>query len=168
MTENEAIENLKFFITKLCNGIFGEKIECFRVAIVALEEIQKYRLIEKRLMDMFGGQLSLEHYVDRLEEALKEPGKAHPVNARILTYEDADMWEAYKSLGTAEECRAAVEKQKAKRPKEFEDKFYACPMCGGVLMHKWEKYPTKRMPKENGLPYCLGCGQRLDWSGEDE
>lgn len=114
MTENEAIENLKFFITKLRNGIFGEKIECFHVAIVALEEIQKYRLIEKRLKDMFGGQLLLEHYIDRLEEALKEPGKAHPVNARILTYEDADMWEAYKSIGTVEECRAAVEKQKGK------------------------------------------------------
>ena len=65
--------------------------------------------------------------------------------------------------GTPEECRAAVEKQKAKKPKEYEDKFYACATCGNVLLHKWEKYPTKLMDKKNGLPYCLGCGQRILW-----
>ena len=69
--------------------------------------------------------------------------------------------------GTPEECRAAVEKQKAKIPKEYEDKFYACATCGNVLLHKWEKYPTKLMNNKNGLPYCLGCGQKLDWSDEE-
>lgn len=73
----------------------------------------------------------------------------------------------YRAIGTPEECRAAVEKQKAKRPKEYEDKFYACPTCGNVLLHKWEKYPTKLMDKKNGLPYCLVCGQKLDWSDEE-
>ena len=24
------------------------------------------------------------------------------------------------------------------------------------------------MPKEKGLPYCLGCGQAIDWKGEKE
>ena len=69
----------------------------------------------------------------------------------------------YRAIGTPEECREAVEKQKAKKPKEYEDKFYGCPACGNVLLHKWEKYPTKLMNKKNGLPYCLGCGQKLDW-----
>ena len=69
----------------------------------------------------------------------------------------------YRAIGTPEGCRAAVEKQKAKKPKEYEDKFYGCPVCGNVLLHKWEKYPTKLMNKKNGLPYCLGCGQKLDW-----
>ena len=73
----------------------------------------------------------------------------------------------YRAIGTPEECRAAVEKQKAKKPKEYEDKFYGCPACGNVLLHKWEKYPTKLMNKKNGLPYCLGCGQKLDWSDEE-
>ena len=68
----------------------------------------------------------------------------------------------YRAIGTPEECRAAVEKQTAKKPKEYEDKFYGCPTCGNVLLHKWEKYPTKLMDKKNGLPYCLGCGQKLD------
>ena len=73
----------------------------------------------------------------------------------------------YRAIGTPEECRAAVEKRKSKKPKEYEDKFYACPMCGNALMHKWKKYPTKLMDKKNGLPYCLGCGQELDWSDEE-
>ena len=72
----------------------------------------------------------------------------------------------YRTIGTPEECRAAVEKQKAKKPKEYEDKFYGCPTCGNILLHKWEKYPTKLMDKKNGLPYCFGCGQKLDWSDE--
>ena len=72
----------------------------------------------------------------------------------------------YETIGTPEECRQAAEKQIAKKPREYEDKFYGCPVCGNVLLHKWEKYPTKLMNKKNGLPYCLGCDQKLDWSDE--
>ena len=57
----------------------------------------------------------------------------------------------------------AMEKQIPKKPKEYEDKYYACPVCGNVLLHKWEKYPEKLTDKNDGLPYCLGCGQALDW-----
>jgi hypothetical protein len=60
----------------------------------------------------------------------------------------------------------ALEKQIPYRPKEYEDKFYACK-CGNILLMKWEKYPTELMPKSEGLPYCLGCGQKLDWSDEE-
>lgn len=60
----------------------------------------------------------------------------------------------------------AMEKQIPKKPKEYEDKYYACPVCGNVLLHKWEKYPEKLTDKNDGLPYCLGCGQALDWREE--
>ena len=60
-----------------------------------------------------------------------------------------------------------IEKQIPMKPKEYEDKFYACPVCGNVVQHKWVKYPTKLMPKLAGLPYCLNCGQRLNWSDEE-
>ena len=83
--------------------------------------------------------------------------------AMELAVKDMKEIQQYRSIGTPEECRAAVEKQKAKKPKEYEDKFYGCPVCGNVLLHKWEKYTTKLMNKKNGLPYCLGCGQKLDW-----
>ena len=61
----------------------------------------------------------------------------------------------------------AVKKQIPKKPKEYEDKFYACPVCRNVLLHKWKKYNTELMDKSNGLPYCLNCGQKLDWSDKE-
>lgn len=60
----------------------------------------------------------------------------------------------------------AIEKQIPKKPIEYEDKFYACPVCKNPVMHKWEKYNTKLMDKLNGLPVCLNCLQKLDWSDE--
>lgn len=65
-------------------------------------------------------------------------------------------------------AKKSLEKQIPKTPIEYEDKFYACPVCDNIVLDKWEKYPTKLMDKSNGLPYCLGCGQRLKWSDEDD
>ena len=64
-------------------------------------------------------------------------------------------------------AKKALEKQIPKKPKEYEDKFYACPVCRNVLLHKWKKYNTELMDKSNGLPYCLNCGQKLDWSDKE-
>lgn len=73
----------------------------------------------------------------------------------------------YRAIGTVEECREARERQMAKKPVEYEDKYYACPTCGNVLMYKWEKYPLQLKDKKCGLPYCLLCGQTIDWSDTD-
>lgn len=58
--------------------------------------------------------------------------------------------------GTAEECRGAVEKQKAKKIKEIHIDEYFCPVCGA----------------ENGCDqgvvgdkYCPNCGQAFQWHG---
>ena len=81
-----------------------KEIQSCEVAIKALEDVQQYRALEKRLTDMFGGELSLEDVTDELERYLEEPGNPHPVNAKILTYEDAAAWDAYRTIGTPEEC----------------------------------------------------------------
>ena len=81
-----------------------KEIQSCEVAIKALEEVQQYRALETRLADMFGGELSLEDVTDELERYLKEPDNAHPINAKILTYEDAAAWDAYRAIGTPEEC----------------------------------------------------------------
>ena len=62
-----------------------------------------------------------------------------------------------------DEAIKAVEKQIAKKPKEYEDKYYACSNCGNAVMMKWEHYNKVLMDKSNGLPYCLACGQAIDW-----
>lgn len=160
--------------------------------IVELEaEMEQYQTLEKRLTEMFGDQLSLETVVDEMERVLKEPGNPHPVNAKILTYEDAKAWEEYKEIGTPEElqemkkdfaealsdwrqyrkvgtleeCRAAVEKQTAKRP-DYEGDGYAdghlvydtwiCPCCGKHYEVDYDEYD-----------FCPDCGQKLDWRDEE-
>ena len=57
----------------------------------------------------------------------------------------------YQAIGTLEECRVAVEKQKPMKPLEFDGHWYKCPKCG--------KYA-------GGLKgnYCHSCGQAIDWS----
>ena len=63
--------------------------------------------------------------------------------------------------GTPEECRAAVEKQKAKKPQKTESEgyrytdTYRCPNCGGNF-------------SGTGIAnYCYHCGQKLDWGDEE-
>lgn len=75
-----------------------------------------------------------------------------------------DELDAYKAIGTVDQCREAVERMKPKKPIEYEDKYYGCPKCGNALMHKWEKYPTILNPKSKGLPCCCNCLQVIDWS----
>ena len=124
--------------------------------IVELEaEMEQYQTLEKRLTEMFGDRLSLETVVDEMERVLKEPGNPHPVNAKILTYEDAKAWEEYKTIGTPEECLAAMEKQTAKRPLS-EGYGHQCPIC--------DNYFDSRDWKSK---YCGRCGQKLDWSDEE-
>lgn len=71
-------------------------------------EVEPYRALEKRLTDMFGGELSLEDVTDELERQLKETDNPHPINAKILTYEEAEDWDAYRAIGTPEECKKSV------------------------------------------------------------
>ena len=142
-------------------------------------EVEPYRALEKRLTDMFGGELSLEDVTDELERYLKEPDNPHPINAKILTYEDAAAWDAYhaigtpeelqemkkdfaealsdwqqyRKIGTLEECQAAMEKQTAKRPRIMGNAMI-CPSC-------------PRCFKSDNSAYCPSCGQKLKWEDEE-
>ena len=67
----------------------------------------------------------------------------------------------YRAIGTPEKCRAAVEKQKAKKPQKTESEgyrytdTYRCPNCGGNFAG-------------TGIAnYCYHCGQKLDWGDEE-
>lgn len=72
----------------------------------------------------------------------------------------------YRAIGTPEECRAAVEKQTAKRP-DYEGDGYAdghlvydtwiCPCCGKHYEVDYDEYD-----------FCPDCGQKLDWRASDE
>lgn len=72
----------------------------------------------------------------------------------------------YRTIGTVEECRTAVEKQTARKGIREKIKkgynrgmhHYYCPVC-------YEKGDLRN--KYNVWLYCSDCGQKLDWSDEE-
>lgn len=133
MTENEAIEELHRI--RPYGGIIPQRrAEALDVAIKALEEIKQYRAI--------GTPEELQEMKKDFAEALSD-------------------WRQYRKVGTLEECRAAVEKQTAKKVKSISqvkdgDRYVGligrCPCCGDIL--------------EEDTVYC-DCGQKLDWGDEE-
>lgn len=106
MTENEAIEELKYDCNEIgkaipCDTSWGESFEnAYAMAINALKEIQQYR-----------------------------------------------------AISTTEECRAAMGKQTAKRPRIMGNAMI-CPSC-------------PRCFKSASPTYCPSCGQMIDWGNEE-
>ena len=66
----------------------------------------------------------------------------------------------YRGIGTVEECREAVGKQKPKKPRILVSrggkggKYCICPRCEAVT--------------GKHIPFCRLCGQAIDWSNENE
>jgi uncharacterized protein YbaR (Trm112 family) len=40
---------------------------------------------------------------------------------------------------------------------------WVCPTCNNNLLWLYEKYPEKKTELNKGLPFCLSCGQALNW-----
>lgn len=128
-------------------------------AEILLRDMQEYRELTDRVKAIYGDQMTLKIMVDVMENVIRDPGYKHPVIARILTCNEAVMWDEYRKIGTPEECRAAVEQQIPKRPTlcksdEQTTRYtadYRCPKCNGMFTG-------------TGIAnYCYHCGQRLDW-----
>lgn len=62
----------------------------------------------------------------------------------------------YEAIGTVEECREAVEKQKAKKP--VKDKYHhnCCPNCGWIVSGEGGY-------GEEFCPHCENCGQAIQF-----
>ena len=108
MTEQEAIERI---YSKLMDGTPKDKDAC-DVAIDAFEKSYHYRAMERRLKAVYGD-------CDNLLETVVEGFCRHSgvdigtqVKSRLLTDEDVDKWDAYRAIGTVEECREAVANKK--------------------------------------------------------
>lgn len=127
--------------------------ESVDMAIKALEEVQHWHtsVINPKIKNVFANSSTQicqncdhkDEYIEELEAEVKE----------------------YREIGTPEECRAAVEKQTAKKP-DYEGDGYAdghlvydtwiCPCCGKHYEVDYDNYN-----------YCPDCGQKLDWSDEE-
>lgn len=93
---------------------------------------------------------------DEVQEMLKE-------------YRDGGALELkkYRAIGTVEECREAMERQRAKKPEfvRVADKNknqYLCPYCKTGMYH----YSDEERKWMNNR-FCPKCGQAIDWSDTD-
>lgn len=85
----------------------------------------------------------------------------HNVFCNTDNFEMTISKECYKTIINA------LNKQIARKPVCIENKMWCCPVCDNHLLPKWVKYPTELMPKTEGLPHCMSCGQKIDWSDEE-
>lgn len=161
MTENEAIEVIYDKI-ETCEFYFAEHdrypewceyefLEALSVAISAFEEIQRYREMDRKIREVYGDCDGLLEVV--IDGLCKHSGVdiENPTKARLLTDEDVDKWDAYRQIGTVEECR------KAKRFKEYFDELYGI----GLEVANWH---------QNGdtEPFDNFYDAAIDWSEQNE
>ena len=127
MTKNEEIKKvifgLQFLKEKLYNGIFSDRLDCIDYAISAIKELQMYK-----------------------------DNKLCLVPEDVYSRQCCEL-DAYKEIGTVEECRESVEKQKPKKPHRNYKKFSGlwCK-CGWYLGQK----------QCLDIKYCPNCGQAID------
>ena len=103
----------------------------------------------EELREMMQQRLIMTNYHGRGEKDAEEI--AFDFNRAIQALKEN---QEYKKLGTLEEVREAVEKQKRKKPCAS-NRCYVCPHCGLVASLKI---------KHN---YCDACGQHIDWSEKE-
>lgn len=72
----------------------------------------------------------------------------------------------YHAIGTPEECRAAVEKQMAKKPTPIDYKKYMGAVKNAKFLRGAYWCPNCNHVIRSGA-YCDDCGQKLDWSDEE-
>lgn len=73
----------------------------------------------------------------------------------------------YRAIGTVEECREAVEKQKPKKCDVTKDNFriyYKCPTCNHCLRVEYNHGSWMGKKSKN----CSKCGQAIQWEESEE
>lgn len=123
-----------------CDG----RVSAYDAIISAVDEARRCHIYEK-MEEASGLRKFYEEVYPQFQENLK-------------------MLAEYQAIGTPEECREAVEKQKAKVP-YYEGDGYAdgeliydtwiCPNCGKTFEVDYDDYD-----------YCPECGQHIDWGKE--
>lgn len=137
MTEKEAIKVIEIAIAEVEWDYPLDYAVAFETAIKALEEIQHYREMDRKLRDKYGDCDGLLEMA--VEGLCKHPGVdiGSPKKSRLLTDEDVDKWDAYKAIGTVEECREAIRRQTREKVTAESEVIYnrkwKCPECGGSL-----------------------------------
>jgi hypothetical protein len=144
-----------------------KEIQSCEVAIKALEEVQRWHtsVINPNIKNEFANTSTQichncdhkDEYIEELEAEVEEyRAIGTPEELQEMKKDFAEAlsdWRQYRKVGTLEECRAAVEKQTAKRPRIMGNAMI-CPSC-------------PRCFKSDNSAYCPSCGQKLKWEDEE-
>lgn len=180
MTENEAIEKIKYRM-HTAEQVSGENgMEDLEMAIKALEEIQRWHtsVVNPNIKNEFANRstqicVNCDHkdeYIEELEAEVEEYrtiGTPEELQEMKKDFAEAlSDWRQYRKVGTLEECRAAVEKHQRAKNLIFDKSLMvlSCPTCGHYAQEVVDGDGSTRgnIPK-----YCSRCGQRLDWRAND-
>lgn len=117
----------------------------------------------EKLAKFFDGMDTAIHALKEIQEYEKTGLNPNQVSEMIYELSETKrILGHYQPLGTLEEVREAVEKQKAKIPNLSGDGYfdgklvydtYECPNCGKEYEMDYEEHD-----------YCPNCGQHIDWS----
>ena len=146
MTKNEEIKKvifgLQFLKEKLYNGIFSDRLDCIDYAISAIKELQMYK-----------------------------DNKLCLVPEDVYSRQCCEL-DAYKEIGTVEECGEAVWKQKPKKriyPKTALERYYHAPECPNCKRELKPRICGYTLSQAIGIySYCPWCGQNLEGGEESE
>ena len=161
MTENEALEIFENEVIILESLIESDKY------IIANCDMEDDEFDDEKEL----AELSLKDYTERKEAfnmaitALKEiklykDGKLCLIPEDVYSRQCSEL-DAYKEIGTVDECREAVEKQKAKKciiDSCSDHAHYKCPSCGQIELSIY-KHGFPRLGRIT--KYCENCGQAL-------
>lgn len=176
MDYHEAIHCMKVMakeeVCEECNYYYRcdhtKQADMARIAISAMQELQIYKDNEKRNLARTDRLMDECTYRHENGNCLKVGGFCTSVPlSHCQRYKDLYTdYRGYKKLGTLEEVRKAVERQKTKRPTYDGDGYapdgtfvwdeWKCPHCGTRYEVDYDDYK-----------YCPNCGQHIDWSEEN-
>ena len=92
---------------------------------------------------------------------LKEPRAIYITVALSMAISALQEIRRYREIGTVEECRKAVEKQKLKKPVKDKYNHNCCPNCGWIVSGEGGY-------GEEFCPHCENCGQAIRWENLEE
>lgn len=110
----------------------------------------------------------LETSIDLAKMCTQNYERKNEIQGYEMAIKALEEVQKYRKIGTVEECRAWKEKQNAKKVISFDYNNgtvnYGCPVCKRKIISKIDGKWCGGTFNE----YCDRCGQKLDWSVNDE
>ena len=124
---------------------------------MALEEaIEMLRGMQNKKMD-YAEMVCAPAFAYGYQYVYPEP-EDYAIEEAIKALEEIQQ---YREIGTVEECREAVEKQKLKKPVKDKYNHSCCPNCGWIVSGEGGY-------GEEFCPHCENCGQAIRWENLEE